>query len=274
MKLYLAAALGALLISAKAPPPAYDLIIRGGTVYDGTGGPGRRADVFIRGERIVKLGDEPGATAGRVIDATGKAVAPGFINMLSWSNKSLIADGRGLSELKQGVTLEVMGEGDSMGPLTPKMKALMVKRESDIKYPVGWTSLDEYLRFLTARGISQNVASFVGATTVRANVLGEDDIDLTPAQLDRMRGLVRAAMEDGAMGVGSSLIYAPANYAETDELAALATEAGKCGGFYISHMRSEGDRLIEAIDELIEISRRSGARAEIYHLNAAGKSNW
>jgi N-acyl-D-amino-acid deacylase len=267
--------LAALALTGAAPAPAaYDLLIRGGQIYDGSGGAPVTGDVAVKGERVVYVGPHAPGRAARTVDATGKAVAPGFINMLSWSNESLIADGRGLSELKQGVTLEVMGEGDSMGPLTPRMKDLMVQRQSDIRYPVTWATLDEYLRMLEAKGVSVNVASFVGATTVRANVLGEEDVQPTAAQLERMRALVRQAMEDGAMGVGSSLIYAPANYAKTDELAALATEAGRCGGFYISHMRSEGDRLVEAVDELIEISRRSGAPAEIYHLKAAGKSNW
>ncbi|MGH6963036.1 MAG: N-acyl-D-amino-acid deacylase family protein, partial [Phenylobacterium sp.] len=177
-------------------------------------------------------------------------------------------------ELAQGVTLEVMGEGDSMGPLNPEMKAFEQKRQGDIKYPITWTTLDQYLTFLEKKGVSVNVASFVGAATVRIHELGEGDVDPTPEQLAGMRALVKAAMEDGAMGVGSSIIYAPGTYAETPELAALVTEAGKCGGFYISHMRSEGDRLVEAVDELIEISRISGAPAEIYHLKASGRENW
>lgn len=264
----------ALLATAATAAPAYDLIIRGGRIYDGSGGAPVRGDVAIKGERIVYVGPHAPGAARKTVDANGKAVAPGFINMLSWSNDSLMVDGRGLSELKQGITLEVMGEGDSMGPLTPRMKALAVQRMGDIKYPIGWTSLDEYLRGLQARGVSMNVASFVGAATVRIAVLGEDDVDPTPGQLRAMRALVVTAMEDGAMGVGSSIIYAPGSYAETDELTALVTEAGRCGGFYISHMRSEGDRLIEAIDELIAISKRSGAPAEIYHLKAAGRANW
>jgi N-acyl-D-amino-acid deacylase len=275
MKLRLAGlSLAAVLLASAGPAPTYDLIIRGGEIYDGSGGAAVHGDVATKGDRIVYVGPHAPGAATKVVDAGGKAVAPGFINMLSWSNESLIQDGRGLSELKQGITLEVMGEGDSMGPLTPKMKALAAQRQSDIRYPIGWITLDQYLRFLETKGVSVNVASFVGATTVRANVLGEEDVDPTPAQLAQMKALVRAAMQDGAMGVGSSLIYAPANYAETDELAALVGEAGKCGGFYISHMRSEGDRLIEAVDELIEISRRSGTPAEIYHLKAAGKANW
>jgi N-acyl-D-amino-acid deacylase len=194
--------------------------------------------------------------------------------MLSWAVDSLIADGRGLSDVDQGVTLEVFGEGESMGPLTSQMKRLMRKREGDIKYPVRWTTLAQYLDWLTRRGVSPNVASFVGAATVRVHELGEADVQPTPEQLDRMRALVRQAMKDGALGVGSALIYAPATYAKTPELTALATEAGKCGGMYISHMRSEGNKVLEATDELIQISRDSGAPAEIYHFKQAGQANW
>ncbi|MES2136934.1 MAG: amidohydrolase family protein [Pseudomonadota bacterium] len=209
-----------------------------------------------------------------MIDAHGLAVAPGFINMLSWSNESLLVDPRGQSELRQGVTLEVMGEGWSMGPLTDRMKALAIKQQGDIKYPIQWTTLGDYLNFLQRKGTSMNVASFVGATTIRQHELGEKDVNPTPAQLDRMRGLVRQAMEEGALGVGTALIYPPGTFAETDELVALTTEAAKCGGMYISHMRSEGDRLLESIDEVIDISRRSGAPAEIYHLKQIGRANW
>jgi N-acyl-D-amino-acid deacylase len=194
--------------------------------------------------------------------------------MLSWANADLIADGRGMSDTYQGVTLEVFGEGDSMGPLTPEMKRLELKRQGDIKYPIRWTTLGQYLEYMQRKGVTPNLASFVGATTVRVHELGEKDVDPTPAQLQRMRALVRQAMKEGAMGVGSSLIYAPATYAETPELTALVTEAAKCGGMYISHMRSEGNKLLEAIDELIQISRESGAPAEIYHFKQAGKTNW
>jgi N-acyl-D-amino-acid deacylase len=258
---------------AGAATPAYDLIVRGGAIYDGSGGDPVRGDVAIKGQRIVCVGACEGQAA-RTVDAKGKAVTPGFINMLSWSNQSLIQDGRGLSVLKQGVTLEVMGEGNSMGPLNPQMKREALQWQGDIKYPVNWTTLDEYLRFLEAKGVSVNVASFIGAETARVHVLGEGNVDPTPAQLLQMRQLVVKAMEDGAMGVGSSLIYASGNFAETDELVALTSEAGRCGGMYISHMRSEGNRLLEAIDELIEISRRSGAPAEIYHLKQSGRDNW
>ncbi|MDO9488368.1 MAG: D-aminoacylase, partial [Sphingomonadaceae bacterium] len=235
-------------VSAQAPA-TYDVVIKGGTIYDGSGGAPYVGDVAIEGDRIVAVG---GAALGeREIDASGLAVAPGFINMLSWATESLIEDGTAQADIRQGVTLEVMGEGWSMGPLSPAMKALAPQRQGDIKYKVEWTTLGEYLDFLAKKGISPNVASFVGATTVRVHELGERDIDPTPAQLTKMRALVRQAMNEGAMGVGSSLIYAPAFYAETPELVALMQEAGKCGGMYISHMRNEGDHLQKAIDELI-----------------------
>jgi N-acyl-D-amino-acid deacylase len=273
----LALATAAFVLSSAAPaaaPAAYSVLIRGGTIYDGSGGAPYIGDVALKGDRIVYVGPHAPGRALRTIDATGKAVSPGFINMLSWAVESLIADGRGLSDIDQGVTLEVFGEGDSMGPLTPEMKRLAVKREGDIKYPIRWTTLAQYLDWLTKRGISPNVASFVGATTVRVHELGEKDVQPTPAQLTRMRALVRQAMEDGALGVGSALIYAPATYAKTPELTALAAEAAKCGGSYISHMRSEGTKVLEATDELIQISRDSGAPAQIYHFKQAGQANW
>ncbi|ABF53180.1 N-acyl-D-amino-acid deacylase family protein [Sphingopyxis alaskensis] len=256
-----------------AQTPAYDVIIRGGTIYDGSGKAPIVGDVAIKGDRIVAVGTV-GGDAKSEVSARGMAVAPGFINMLSWATESLIADPKSQSDIRQGVTLEVMGEGWSMGPMNAAMKAQETARQGDIKYAIEWTNLGDYLGWLEKRGISTNVASFVGAATVRVHELGEGDVDPTPDQLDRMRALVRQAMNEGAMGVGSSLIYAPGSYAETDELVALTSEAAKCGGMYISHMRSEGDRIEEAVDELIEISRRSGAPAEIYHLKMAGRSNW
>ena len=252
----------------------FDVLIRGGTIYDGSGGAPIVGDLGIRGDRIAYVGPARPATAAKVVDATGLAVTPGFINMLSWATESLIVDPKAQSDIRQGVTTEVMGEGWSMGPLNAEMKTLAVQRQGDIKYPIEWTTLGDYLGFLEKRGIAPNVASFVGAATVRQHELGERDVDPTPDQLQRMRALVRQAMEEGAMGVGSSLIYPPAIFAETDELVALTEEAAKCGGMYISHMRSEGDRLLESVDELIEISRRSGAPAEIYHLKQAGRTNW
>jgi N-acyl-D-amino-acid deacylase len=271
----LAVAIVAVFASSAAPPPkpAYSVIIRGGTIYDGSGAAPVAGDVGLRGDRIACVGSCPGRAA-RVVDASGKAVSPGFINMLSWANESLIADGRGMSDTVQGVTLEVFGEGWSMGPWNAEIKRLELKRQGDIKFPIRWTTLGQYLEHLTRRGVTPNVASFVGATTIRQHELGEKDVDPTPAQLKRMRALVRQAMKEGAIGVGSSLIYAPANFAETPELIALAEEAGKCGGMYISHIRDEGPKLIEAIDELIEISRRSGAPAEIYHFKQSGRENW
>jgi len=273
MSLALFGSLAALSVATAAQTPAYDLVIRGGTLYDGSGAAPVAGDVAIRGDRIVAVGKVDGK--GRTeVPANGMAVAPGFINMLSWATESLIADPRSQSDIRQGVTLEVMGEGWSMGPMNPAMKAQETERQGDIKYPIEWTSLGDYLGWLEKRGIATNVASFVGAATVRVHELGEGDVDPTPEQLARMQALVRQAMNEGALGVGSSLIYAPGSYAETDELVALTREAAKCGGMYISHMRSEGDRLEQAVDELIEISRRSGAPAEIYHLKMAGRDNW
>lgn len=271
----LAFAVAGLLATSAAPPPvAYSVLIHGGTIYDGSGGAPYVGDVGIRGDKIAYVGPHAPGRAARVVDASGKAVSPGFVNMLSWANESLIADGRGLSDTMQGVTLEVMGEGDSMGPWSPEMKRLEIQRQGDIKYPIRWTTLGQYLDYMAAKGITPNIASFVGATTVRRHEVGEKDLEPTPAQLTRMRALVRQAMKEGAMGVGSSLIYAPATYAITPELIALTQEAAKCGGMYISHMRSEGNKLLEAIDELIAISKESGAPAEIYHFKQAGKPNW
>jgi N-acyl-D-amino-acid deacylase len=258
-----------------APEAPYDLLLRGGTVHDGRGSPGRELDVAIRGDRVVALLPRGStARAAQVIDADGLAVAPGFINVLSWANESLIEDGRGMSDLIQGVTLQIFGEGWSMGPLNDAMKAEQVKLQTDIRYAIEWTSLGEYLDFLVRRGVSQNVASFVGAATVRIHELGEADRAPTPEELARMQDLVRAAMREGALGVGSSLIYAPGTYATTAELVALARAAGESGGGYVSHLRSEADRLLEALEELITIGREAGVHAEVYHLKAAGERNW
>ncbi len=271
----LLAAASTLPVSPRpAQPTRFDVIVRGGTVYDGTGAPGRIADVGISGDHISALGDLSAASAARTIDATGLAVAPGFINMLSWSTDSLIADGRSQGELRQGVTTEIFGEGVSMGPLTAEMKRRAVERMGDIKYEITWSTLSGYLEQLERRGISQNVASFVGATTIREYVVGLEDRRATPAELRRMQQLVRQEMQAGALGVGSSLIYAPAFYADTAELIALCKAAAPFGGVYISHLRSEGNRLLEAVDELITIAREAKVAAEIYHLKAAGQANW
>jgi N-acyl-D-amino-acid deacylase len=269
------AALGAAACALQGGKLApYDVLIRDGVIYDGSGTEGRRADVGIRGDRIVAVGDLTGAIAIRTLDAGGMAVTPGFINVLSWATESLIADGRGVSDIGQGVTLEIFGEGWSMGPLNGAMKHEALEQQGDIKYDIAWTTLGEYLDHLVARGVSPNVASFVGATTVRIHELGYTDRAPTAAELAHMQELVRQAMREGALGVGSSLIYAPASFSRTDELVALAQAAAESGGAYISHIRSEGQHLLEAIDELIAITRAAGIHGEAYHLKAAGKANW
>jgi len=261
--------------SPGADATDYDLIIRGGTIYDGSGGAPVVGDVAIRGDSIVAVGVLPATASARSeVDATGLAVAPGFINMLSWATETLLHDGRAQSDIRQGVTLEVFGEGDSMGPLNDDMKREMTEMQGDIKFPVTWTSLGEYLETLENSGVSVNVASFVGATTVRVHELGYADRAPTEEELARMQQLVREGMEEGALGVGSSLIYAPAFYARTPELVALMQAAGPLGGMYISHMRSEGNRLLESVDELLTIAREADVPAEIYHLKAAGEDNW
>jgi N-acyl-D-amino-acid deacylase len=269
----IAALFGASFLLA-ACGPQYDVIIRNGTVYDGSGAAPVQADVAMAGDTIAAIGDLASARAPVEIDATGRAVSPGFINMLSWATESLIEDPKSQSDIRQGVTLEVMGEGESMGPWNDEMKRTNKELQGDIKYDIQWTTLGEYLDFLERKGISTNVASFIGATTVRIHELGYADRAPTPVELDHMRALVRTAMEEGALGVGSSLIYAPAFYAKTDELIALSQEAAKYGGMYISHMRSEGNQLLEAVDELIRIAREANIAAEIYHLKAAGRQNW
>ncbi len=267
-------AVATLLTISPALAERYDVVIRGGIVYDGEGGPGIVADLAVDGDRIAAIGDLQADTGTVEVDAAGRAVAPGFINMLSWATESLIQDGRGESDILQGVTLEVMGEGWSMGPLTGPMKEEVVRLQSDIKYDVTWTTLGEYLSDLERRGISPNVASFVGATTVRVHEIGYEDRAPTDSELARMQELVRSAMREGALGVGSSLIYAPASYSRTPELTALVRAAAEYGGGYISHIRSEGDRYLEALDELISIARDAETWAQVYHLKPAGERNW
>ncbi len=263
-----------MLLWSCSPRVEYDVVIRGGTIYDGSGSPPFVGDLAIRGDTIAALGRLENARGRLELNAAGLAVAPGFINMLSWATESLIADGRAQSDIRQGVTLEVFGEGWSMGPLNEAMKREMLERQGDIKYDIPWTTLGEYLEYLVRRGVSPNVASFVGATTIRIHVLGYENRPPTPAEMEQMRQLVRQAMEEGALGVGSSLIYAPAFYASTEELIELCKVAAEYGGMYISHIRSEGNRLLEAIDELIRIAREAKIPAEIYHLKAAGRANW
>ncbi len=267
---YLAASL--LLIAACAPD--YDTIVRGGTVYDGSGNAPVVADVAIDADTIAAIGDLSANTATVEVDATGMAVSPGFINMLSWATVSLIEDGRSQSDIRQGVTLEVFGEGSSMGPVNDTMRQEALSQQGDIKFDIPWTTLGEYLDHIVARGISTNVASFIGATTLRIHEVGYEDRDATSEELDRMRQLVRQGMEEGAVGIGSSLIYAPAFYANTHELIEISKVAAEYGGMYISHMRSESNQLLEAVEELITIAHEAGIAAEVYHLKAAGEANW
>jgi N-acyl-D-amino-acid deacylase len=264
-----------LALPAMAAPVKgqHDTVIRNGLIFDGSGKPPYVGDVAIDKDRITYVGPHAPGKGRSEIDAHGKAVSPGFINMLAHPEESLLVDKRALSDITQGVTLEVMGE-DSMGPLTPAMKADATKHQGDLHYDIDWTTLGEYLEKLQSKGIAPNVAAFVGAGTVRVNVLGEDNVEPTPAQLLQMRGLVRQAMQEGALGVTTALIYNPNTYAKTPELIALASESALCGGMYIAHMRSEGDRIVEAVQETIDIAKGSGAPAEIYHLKVAGQVNW
>jgi len=256
-----------------APPFDLDLVLRNGTLYDGSGAEPRDGDVGVRGDRIAAIGKLEGR--GQLeIDAAGLAVAPGFINMLSWANESLIADGRSQSDIRQGVTLEVLGEGISMGPLSEALRQERAREQGDIRYDIGWTTLGEYLDDLAGRGISPNVGSFVGATTIRVHVLGHADRPPNLEELGRMRRLVSQAMQEGALGISSALGYVPGCYATTEELVSLAQVAAEYGGLYLSHLRSEGPQLLEAVDELIAIAARAAIGAEIYHLKASGKQNW
>jgi len=275
------AALAGLLVSLSVaactetdPTPSFDLIVQGGMIYDGSGNAAFQADLGISGDRVVVVGDLSDRTATNVIDASGLAVAPGFINVLSWSNESLIQDGRGMGVLKQGVTLEVMGEGTSMGPMNAAMKEERIASQADIQYDIPWTTFGEYMQYLEGRGVSVNVASFVGAKTLRIHEVGYDNRPATDEELARMQGLVREAMEEGALGVGSALIYPPATFASTEELTALTAAAAEYGGGYTSHMRSEGDRFLEGIEETIGIARDAGTWGHIYHFKPAGEKNW
>ena len=271
---YLGIVLSFGITGCDAGSPEHDVVIRGGTVFDGLGGAPVIADVAIDDDTVSTIGPAGSLSGHTEIEADGLAVSPGFVNVLSWANASLLVDGRGQSDIRQGVTLEVMGEGTSMGPLTDRMREERLARQGDLKYDIPWTTFGEYMEYLEQRGVSPNVASFVGATTVRVHEIGYEDRPPTAAELDRMRELVRQSMREGALGVGSSLIYAPAFYADTEELVALTSAAGEFGGMYISHIRSEGARLLEALDELIEIAERAGVPAQVYHLKAAGQDNW
>ena len=267
-------ALFSLVIVSSAFAQEFDVLIKNGAVYDGAGAEAQHVDLAIKGDRIAGLGDFKSAKAKTIVNAKGLAVAPGFINMLSWSTESLIQDGRSQSEIRQGVTTEIMGEGESMGPVNDRVRQHMLREQKDIKYDITWKTLAEYLKYLEGHGISCNVASFLGATTVRENVIGFEDKASTPEQMEQMRELVREEMEAGALGIGTSLIYPPAFYAKTDELIEMCKVAAKYQGKYISHMRSEGNQLLEGVDELIRISREAKIPAEVYHIKAAGQKNW
>ncbi len=263
-----------LIFFTACSQPEYDVIIRGGIIYDGSGGLPSVCDVAIKADTIALIGTNITSTGKNEINAEGMAVSPGFINMLSWANESLIEDGRSQGDIRQGVTLEVLGEAWSMGPLNESMKKEMVDAQGDIKFAVEWTTLGEYLDFLINRGVSTNVASFIGATTVRIHEMGYDNRKPTPDELEKMQKLVSGAMEDGAVGVSTALIYPPGFYADTDELIALAKTSAGYGGMYISHLRSESNTLLESLNEFFTIAKESGARSEIYHLKAGGKENW
>lgn len=271
---FLISLIALIILASCSQPKNFDVLIKNGQIVDGSGGPSYIGDLGINADTIAAIGNIGKASGTMEIDATGLAVSPGFINMLSWATESLIEDGRSMADIKQGVTLEVFGEGWSMGPLNESMKKEEQESQGDIKYGIEWNSLNEYLEYLTTKGVSPNVASFVGATTLRINTVGYENRAPTPQELDSMKLMVKQAMEEGALGVGSSLIYAPAFYSSTEELIELCKVAAEYDGMYISHMRSEGSRLLESLDELIQIADEAGIRAEIYHLKQSGKENW
>ena len=262
------------MFSGCVVPPAYDILITNATIIDGTGDPAYSGSLLIQDDTIVAVGRQLNVNAKRTLDAEGQVVSPGFINMLSWASESLLEDGRAMSDLMQGVTLEVMGEGWSMGPLNEKMVEEMISSQGDIKFDVKWRTLGEYLNYLEARGVSPNIASFVGATTLRIHELGYENRQPTPNELDKMKALVDEAMQEGALGVSSALIYAPGFYAQTEELVELAKVAGTYDGLYITHMRSEGNKLLEGVAEVQKIAVEASVRSEIYHLKAGGQKNW
>ena len=266
--------LGFLLIVSCKQEPAFDVIIKNGTILDGSGQPGFRADLGIRADTIAAIGDLSGRVAGLEVDASGLHVAPGFINMLSWANVSLLVDGRSQSDLRQGVTLEVMGEGRSMGPLNPEMKKNMQENQQDFTYEVAWNTLGQYLQNLEDRGVSTNVTSFVGNGTLRQYVMGYENRPPTAEEMNRMKELLREAMEEGAVGLSTSLLYVPSGHASTEEIIELAKEASDYGGMYISHVRNEEDSLLYSIRELIQIAGAADIRSEVYHFKASGQDNW
>ncbi|MEM8929263.1 MAG: D-aminoacylase [Bacteroidota bacterium] len=257
-----------------APATTFDQVLQNGLIYDGNGGVPFMGDIGINGDTIAAIGKPNSLRGAKVISLEGMATAPGFINMLSWANVTLLEDGRSQSDIRQGVTLEVMGEGRSMGPLSPKMKENMQKNQGDIKFEVAWNTLGEYLQYLENKGVSTNIASFLGNGTLRTHVVGFDNRPATAEEIEEMKQLTRQAMEEGAVGISSALLYAPSMYASTEELVELAKVAAEYDGMYISHIRDEGDQLLESMDELIHISKEADVRAEVYHLKASSKRNW
>lgn len=254
-----------------------DVLITGGDVYDGSGAGPVRADVGIAGDQVVRVapGEQgPEQEARLVIEAAGRAVCPGFINILSHSGFSILHDPRSLGELTQGVTTQVLGEGSSMGPLTPALRAELADSAGPLDVEVCWERLSEYLRHVEQRGTAQNVASFIGGGTIRANVVGHDDRPATDQELGRMRALVAEEMADGALGIASALIYPPGSFASAAELTDLCRVVAGYGGCYASHIRDEGPRLHAAIEEFLAICRGAGVRGEVFHLKAAGPANW
>ena len=263
-----------LVICGCSSPATYDVLIRNGQIIDGSGNPSFIGDVGINADTIAAVGDLKNAEGRTEIDAEGLAVAPGFINMLSWAVESLIEDGRSQSDIRQGVTLEVMGEGDSWGPLNEKMKVQLKKEQGDIKYDIVWTTLGEYLEFLEKKGVSTNITSFVGSSTLRIYTVGYEDRPPSKEELDSMKFLVKQAMEEGAVGLSAALEYVPASFADAEELIALGEVVSEYDGMYISHVRNEDDRLLESMDELLKVAKEANVRSEMYHFKQVGKTNW
>lgn len=274
MRFFIIVFLAGLVFCGCSSPSTYDIVIRNGQIIDGSGNTSFKADIGINADTIAAVGDLKNSEGRTEIDAAGLAVAPGFINMLSWAVESLIEDGRSQSDIRQGVTLEVMGEGDSRGPLNEKMKVQLKKEQGDIKYDIVWTSLGDYLEFLEKKGVSANVASFVGSSTLRIYTVGYDNRAPSAAELDSMKMLLRQALEEGAVGFSAAIEYVPASFASTDELSELCRVTAEYDALFISHIRNEDDLLLESIDEFLEIAGKSGARSEIYHLKQVGKTNW
>ena len=274
LRLILLASSCTLLAQTVAPTPGFDLVITNGHIIDGTGSPWYSGDVGIRDGRIAAIGNLAAAPRKRTIDAAGKVVAPGFIDLLGQSEMTILVDPRLPSKIYQGITTEITGEGDSIAPLTDALIQSGRSGYDHYKITPDWRTFRQYFARLEKQGMGINLASYVGATTVRTIVLGEENKQPTAEQLEQMKALVRDAMKDGAVGVSTALEYAPAPYAKTEELIALATEAGKFGGIYSTHMRNESDSVLDSIDEALRIGREARVPVEIWHIKVAGKNNW